>query len=127
MTDSAFKLGAGKYVDQSEFSMNRAAEQAVPAPANIFPDAIRTLTVREASPTATSTACFSISRAKSERFVRIRSKRARPKNDSNAWRISDLSCCVLNDLRACHDLWAVFGHSFGENNVWIRERSNSKK
>jgi hypothetical protein len=53
MTDPAFKLGAGKYVDQSEFSINRAAEQAVPATANIFPDAFRMLTVRDASPAAT--------------------------------------------------------------------------
>jgi hypothetical protein len=48
LTDTARQLGAGKYVDQFELSMNRAAEQAVPATADIFADAIRALTVRDA-------------------------------------------------------------------------------
>ncbi len=48
MADTASKLGAGKYVDEFETSMNRAAEKAVPAAADIFADAIRQMTVKDA-------------------------------------------------------------------------------
>lgn len=48
MTDAASKLGAGKYVEEFETSMNRAAEKAVPAAADIFADAIRQMTVKDA-------------------------------------------------------------------------------
>jgi hypothetical protein len=42
------KLGADKYVEEFETSMNRAAEKAVPAAADIFADAIRQMTVQDA-------------------------------------------------------------------------------
>lgn len=45
---TARKLGQGKYVDQLETAMNRAAEQAVPAAAEIFGDAIRSMSVSDA-------------------------------------------------------------------------------
>lgn len=48
LAKTARKLGQGKYVDQLEESMNRAAEQAVPAAADIFSDAIRTMSVKDA-------------------------------------------------------------------------------
>ena len=48
MADAASKLGAGKYVEEFETSMNRAAEKAVPAAADIFADAIRQMTVQDA-------------------------------------------------------------------------------
>lgn len=48
LADTASKLGAGKYVDEFETSMNRAAEKAVPAAADIFADAIRQMTVKDA-------------------------------------------------------------------------------
>lgn len=48
MADAASKLGAGKYVEAFETSMNRAAEQAVPAAADIFANAIRQMTVQDA-------------------------------------------------------------------------------
>lgn len=48
MADAASKLGAGKYVEDFETSMNRAAEKAVPAAADIFADAIRQMTVQDA-------------------------------------------------------------------------------
>lgn len=48
LTDMAKKLGAGKYVEQFETSMNRAAEAAVPLAADIFADAVRGLTVEDA-------------------------------------------------------------------------------
>lgn len=48
MTDTARRLGAGKYVDAFELSMNRAAEQAVPATAEVFGNAIRQMSVSDA-------------------------------------------------------------------------------
>lgn len=42
------KVGAGKHVDAFELSMNRAAEQAVPAAAGILSDAVRQMTLRDA-------------------------------------------------------------------------------
>lgn len=45
---TARKLGQGKYVDQLETAMNRAAEQAVPAAAEIFGEAIRAMSVQDA-------------------------------------------------------------------------------
>ena len=48
MADAASKLGAGKYVEEFEVSMNRAAEKAVPAAADIFAQAIRQMTVQDA-------------------------------------------------------------------------------
>lgn len=48
MSDAARKFGAGKYVDQFETSMNRAAEQAVPATAEVFGNAIRQMSVSDA-------------------------------------------------------------------------------
>ncbi len=42
------RIGAGKHVDAFELSMNRAAEQAVPAAAGILSDAVRQLTLRDA-------------------------------------------------------------------------------
>jgi hypothetical protein len=48
MSDAASKLGAGKYVEAFETSMNRAAEKAVPAAADIFAEAIRQMTVQDA-------------------------------------------------------------------------------
>lgn len=46
--DAARKLGAGRYVDELETSMNRAAERAVPAAADVFADAVRQMTVQDA-------------------------------------------------------------------------------
>lgn len=46
--DLARKLGAGKYVDELEVSMNRAAEKAVPAAADVFASAVREMTVQDA-------------------------------------------------------------------------------
>lgn len=48
LAKTARQLGQGKYVDQLEESMNRAAEQAVPAAADIFGDAIRAMSVKDA-------------------------------------------------------------------------------
>lgn len=48
VADTARKLGQGKYVDRLETTMNRAAEAAVPAAADIFGDAIRAMSVRDA-------------------------------------------------------------------------------
>lgn len=48
LAKTARKLGQGKYVDQLEESMNRAAEQAVPAAADVFSDAIRAMSVKDA-------------------------------------------------------------------------------
>lgn len=45
---TARKLGQGKYVDQLETAMNRAAEQTVPAAADIFGEAIRAMSVQDA-------------------------------------------------------------------------------
>lgn len=44
----ARQLGAGKYVDQFETAMNRAAEAAVPLAADVFADAVRELSVEDA-------------------------------------------------------------------------------
>lgn len=44
----ARKFGAGASVDAFETSMNRAAEQAVPAAADIFADTVREMTVEDA-------------------------------------------------------------------------------
>lgn len=46
--DTLRKVGAGKHVDAFELSMNRAAEQAVPAAAGILSDAVRQMTLRDA-------------------------------------------------------------------------------
>lgn len=46
--DLARKLGVGKYVDELEVSMNRAAEKAVPAAADVFASAVRQMTVQDA-------------------------------------------------------------------------------
>lgn len=46
---AARQLGQGKYVDKLEESMNRAAEQAVPAAAEILSDAVRAMSVRDAA------------------------------------------------------------------------------
>ncbi|HEU0152479.1 MAG TPA: DUF4197 domain-containing protein [Arenimonas sp.] len=48
LTDTARQLGAGKQVDAFELSMNRAAEEAVPLAADVFADAVREMTVRDA-------------------------------------------------------------------------------
>ena len=48
VTDTARQLGAGKKVDEFELAMNRAAEKAVPLAADIFADAVREMTVRDA-------------------------------------------------------------------------------
>lgn len=48
VAETARSLGQGKYVDQLETTMNRAAEAAVPAAAEIFGDAIRTMSVQDA-------------------------------------------------------------------------------
>jgi hypothetical protein len=48
ITDTARQLGAGKQVDEFELAMNRAAEQAVPLAADVFADAVREMTVRDA-------------------------------------------------------------------------------
>ncbi len=48
IADAARQLGAGKKVDQFELSMNRAAEKAIPAAADIFADAVRQMTVQDA-------------------------------------------------------------------------------
>lgn len=46
--EAARKLGAGKQVDAFELAMNRAAEQAVPAAADVFADAVRQMTITDA-------------------------------------------------------------------------------
>jgi hypothetical protein len=48
VADAARKVGAGKYVDELELAMNRAAEQAVPAAADVFGEAVRQMTVQDA-------------------------------------------------------------------------------
>ncbi|MDZ4314502.1 MAG: DUF4197 domain-containing protein [Azonexus sp.] len=48
LTKAARKLGAGAQVDAFETSMNRAAEQAIPAAADILSDAVRAMTVEDA-------------------------------------------------------------------------------
>lgn len=48
LAKTARKLGAGAQVDAFETAMNRAAEQAVPAAADIFADAVRGMSVRDA-------------------------------------------------------------------------------
>jgi hypothetical protein len=48
IADAARQLGAGKKVDEFELSMNRAAEKAIPAAADIFADAVRQMTVQDA-------------------------------------------------------------------------------
>jgi hypothetical protein len=48
LADTARKLGASKYVDELEVSMNRAAEKAIPAAADIFADAVKQMTVTDA-------------------------------------------------------------------------------
>ena len=48
LTDMASKLGAGKYVDRFEKSMNRAAEKAVPEAASILGDSVRNMSVDDA-------------------------------------------------------------------------------
>jgi hypothetical protein len=46
--DTLRSVGAGKHVDAFELSMNRAAEQAVPAAAGILSDAVRQMSLRDA-------------------------------------------------------------------------------
>ena len=48
LAKTARKIGAGKYVDQFHQTLNRAAEQAVPAAADIFGDAIKNMTIEDA-------------------------------------------------------------------------------
>ena len=48
LADLARQLGAGKKVDAFELSMNRAAEKAVPAAANILADSVRQMTLQDA-------------------------------------------------------------------------------
>jgi hypothetical protein len=48
LTDTARRLGAGSKVDEFELSMNRAAEQAVPVAADVFANAVRQMSVRDA-------------------------------------------------------------------------------
>lgn len=48
LVDTARKLGAEKYITAFETSMNRAAEKAVPVAAEIFADAVREMSVRDA-------------------------------------------------------------------------------
>ena len=48
LAKTARKLGADKYVDQFHQTLNRAAEQAVPAAADIFGDAIKNMTIEDA-------------------------------------------------------------------------------
>jgi hypothetical protein len=48
IADTARKLGAGRKVDEFELAMNRAAEKAVPVAADVFADAVRQMTVRDA-------------------------------------------------------------------------------
>jgi Protein of unknown function (DUF4197) len=48
IADAARQVGAGKYVDELEVSMNRAAEKAIPAAADVFADAVRQMTVTDA-------------------------------------------------------------------------------
>lgn len=48
VADLSRQLGAGKKVDQFELSMNRAAEKAIPAAADIFAEAVRQMTVQDA-------------------------------------------------------------------------------
>lgn len=48
ITDAARQLGAGRKVDEFELAMNRAAEKAVPLAADVFADAVRQMTVRDA-------------------------------------------------------------------------------
>ncbi len=48
VADVARKVGGGKYVDELEISMNRAAEKAVPAAADVFANAVRQMTVQDA-------------------------------------------------------------------------------
>ncbi|MBD8527086.1 DUF4197 domain-containing protein [Pseudomarimonas arenosa] len=48
LTDMAKSLGAGKYVDRFETSMNRAAEKAVPQAASILGDSIKNMSLEDA-------------------------------------------------------------------------------
>jgi hypothetical protein len=48
LADAARKVGANKYVDDLEMSMNRAAEKAVPAAADIFASAVKQMSVTDA-------------------------------------------------------------------------------
>jgi hypothetical protein len=48
IADTARQLGAGRKVDEFELAMNRAAEKAVPVAADVFADAVRQMTVRDA-------------------------------------------------------------------------------
>lgn len=48
LAKTARKLGAEKYVDAFEVSMNRAAEKAVPLAAGVFADAVREMSVEDA-------------------------------------------------------------------------------
>jgi hypothetical protein len=49
LAKTARKLGQDKYVDSFETAMNRAAEQAAPAAADIFGAAVREMTVEDAA------------------------------------------------------------------------------
>ena len=48
LADLARQFGAGNKVDAFELSMNRAAEKAVPAAANILADSVRKMTLQDA-------------------------------------------------------------------------------
>ncbi|SMC10006.1 DUF4197 domain-containing protein [Nitratiruptor tergarcus] len=54
------KVGMGKYVDEFELSMNRAAEEAVPETASILVDTIKNLKVQEAKRLITSSDNYAI-------------------------------------------------------------------
>lgn len=48
LADAAKSLGAGKYVEDFELAMNRAAEQAIPVAADVFADAVKQMSVQDA-------------------------------------------------------------------------------
>jgi hypothetical protein len=48
LADAAKSLGAGKYVEDFEVAMNRAAEQAVPLAADVFAAAVKQMSVQDA-------------------------------------------------------------------------------
>jgi len=48
VADAVRKFGGASYVDEFELTMNRAAEQAVPAAADIFADAVSQMSIEDA-------------------------------------------------------------------------------
>jgi hypothetical protein len=49
VADDACSIGESRYVDDLELSINRAAERAVPAAAELFADAVRQMTIVDAA------------------------------------------------------------------------------